>query len=53
MQYPKGILLAIGGAEDKGSDLESGSVHRNNLNFFELGILKRLVEETGKQNPSI
>ncbi len=53
MQEPKGILLAIGGAEDKGSDLETGSVHRNNLNFFELGILKRLVEETGKENPYI
>lgn len=53
MQDPKGILLAIGGAEDKGSDLETGSVHRNNLNFFELGILKRLVEETGKENPCI
>ncbi len=53
MQEPKGVLLAVGGAEDKGSDLETGSVHRNNLNFFELGILKRLVEETGKENPYI
>ncbi|CAN5871132.1 cyanophycinase [soil metagenome] len=47
MQFAKGKLLAIGGAEDKGTDLETGEVHRNNLNFFELGILRRIVEETG------
>lgn len=47
MSIPKGKLIAIGGAEDKGTDLEKGEVHRNNLNFFELGILRRIVEETG------
>lgn len=47
MDYPKGKLIAIGGAEDKGTDLEAGEIHRNNLNFFELGILRRLVEEAG------
>jgi cyanophycinase len=47
MQFAKGKLLAIGGAEDKGSDLEAGDIQRNNLNFFELGILRRIVEETG------
>ncbi len=47
MQHPKGKLLAIGGAEDKGTDLESGRITRNNLNFFELGILRRIVEEIG------
>lgn len=47
MQFAKGKLLAIGGAEDKGTDLESGDILRNNLNFFELGILRRIVEETG------
>jgi cyanophycinase len=47
MQVPKGKLIAIGGAEDKGTDLEKGEIHRNNLNFFELGILRRIVEETG------
>ena len=47
MQYPKGKLIAIGGAEDKGTDLEKGEIHRNNLNFFELGILRRVVEEAG------
>lgn len=47
MEFAKGKLLAIGGAEDKGTNLETGQIHRNNLNFFELGILRRLVEETG------
>src|SRR6187200_2117677 len=47
MSVPKGKLIAIGGAEDKGTDLETGEVYRNNLNFFELGILRRVVEEAG------
>ncbi len=47
MEIPQGKLLAIGGAEDKGVDLEKGKIVRNNLNFFELGILRRLVEEAG------
>jgi cyanophycinase len=47
MSIPKGKLIAIGGAEDKGTDLEAGEFQRNNLNFFELGILRRIVEEAG------
>lgn len=47
MSNPKGKLIAIGGAEDKGTDLETGEFRRNNLNFFELGILRRVVEEAG------
>jgi len=47
MQNPLGKLFAIGGAEDKGVDLEKGEMARNNLNFFELGILRRIVEEAG------
>ena len=47
MSNPKGKLIAIGGAEDKGTDLEKGEIHRSNLNFFELGILRRFVEEAG------
>ena len=47
MQSPRGTLFAIGGAEDKGVDLEKGEIIRNNLNFFELGILRRIVEEAG------
>lgn len=47
MEVPRGKLFSIGGAEDKGVDLEKGKVVRNNLNFFELGILRRLVDEAG------
>lgn len=47
MQFAKGKLIAIGGAEDKGTDLETGKIQRNNLNFFELGILSRIVKEAG------
>lgn len=47
MNAPKGKIIAIGGAEDKGTDLETGEFHRNNHNFFELGILRRVVEEAG------
>lgn len=42
-----GKLIAVGGAEDKGTDLEKGEIQRNNLNFFELGILKRVAKEAG------
>ena len=47
MAIPKGKLIAVGGAEDKGTDLEKGEIHRNNLNFFERGILRRIVQEAG------
>ncbi|MEI9908871.1 MAG: cyanophycinase [Bacteroidota bacterium] len=53
MNHPKGKLIAIGGAEDKGTDLEKGEIHRSNLNFFELGILRRLVEEAGGKSSRI
>lgn len=42
---PKGTLISVGGAEDKGTDLELGIIARNNLNFFEIGILKNIVKE--------
>src|SRR5688500_13488611 len=47
MKHPTGKLIAIGGAEDKGTDLEVGEIHRSNLNFFELGILRQVVEQAG------
>lgn len=50
---PKGKLIAIGGAEDKGTMPEKDFIQRNNLNFFELGILKHIVEEIGKPDPLI
>jgi cyanophycinase len=53
MQYPKGKLIAIGGAEDKGAGGENGDATKNNLNFFELGILRRLVEEAGGNDARI
>lgn len=53
MTIPVGKLIAIGGAEDKGTDLEKGEIHRNNLNFFELGILRRIVEESGGSHARI
>ena len=43
MIYPLGHLIAVGGAEDKGTDLEKGIMQRNRLNFFELGILKNII----------
>ncbi len=38
-----GILIPVGGAEDKGTDLEAGIIERNRLNFMEIGILKNIV----------
>src|SRR5690349_8514006 len=39
----KGILVSVGGSEDKGTNLEEGVIKRNNLNFFEIGILKTIT----------
>src|SRR5215831_3448396 len=47
MSNTKGKLIAIGGAEDKGTNPERGEFQQTNLNFFELGILRRIVEEAG------
>jgi len=47
MSIPVGKLIAIGGAEDKGTHVENGEIRRTNLNFFGLGILRRFVEEAG------
>ena len=54
MIYPKGHLISVGGAEDKGTDLEKGIVQRNRLNFFEIGILKNIVSLIeGGQEPRV
>jgi len=50
---PKGKLISIGGAEDKGTEAEPDFIQKNNLNFFELGILKRVVEEIGGSDSHI
>ena len=52
-QEPKGILIPVGGAEDKGTDLELGIISRNNLNFMEIGILKNIVNEIGNNDARI
>jgi cyanophycinase len=45
MSIMKGKLIAIGGNEDKGNELEPNFQQKNNLNYFELQILSRIVEE--------
>ena len=44
---PKGKLISIGGNEDKGTEPEPNFLQKNNLNFFELQILSRIVQEAG------
>jgi cyanophycinase len=48
MQNPKGYLIAVGGAEDKGSEIERE--RQNSLDFFKEGILNQIVELAGKKN---
>jgi cyanophycinase len=47
LKVPTGKLISIGGAEDKGTESEGYYNQHNNLHFFELGILKRVVQEIG------
>lgn len=42
---PKGKLVAIGGNVDKGTDPEGAAKYKS-LNFFEYGILQRILSET-------
>ncbi len=56
MNNPKGKLIVIGGAVDKGSFTEKSFDKQveKNLNFFETGILKRLIIESRlKENSHI
>ena len=48
MQVPKGILIAIGGAEDKRSD--ERRTFRSNIDFFKEGILKQITDFAGKRH---
>jgi len=51
MEIPKGKLIAIGGAVNKGSEDELTLSDNNGSEFFELGILKRLMDELqGKEH---
>jgi cyanophycinase len=47
MQYPKGVLIAVGGAEDKGTEVEKE--RQNSLDFFKEGILNQIVSLCGKK----
>ncbi len=51
---PKGKLIIIGGAVDKGSFSEKNfdANIANNINFFEEGILKRILKESKHGNAS-
>lgn len=48
---PKGLLIAIGGKEDKGGDLSE--VQRHNKGFIHKEILQRFVDELKGSNPLI
>ena len=52
MQYPKGTLIAIGGAEDKGREKENERQYC--LDFFKEGILQQIIHLIGtKHDPKI
>ena len=53
MKTPKGKLIAVGGNEDKGSYPNPKSKKKYYLDFFELGILKRFLQEIPAKNPTI
>jgi cyanophycinase len=50
MSYPRGYLVSIGGAEDKGKETEQE--RENSLDFLENGILKEVVSLL-KKSPTI
>ncbi len=45
MSIPRGKLISVGGSEDKGTELDPKFVQKEQLNFFEFGILKRILSE--------
>ncbi|HEX2535853.1 MAG TPA: cyanophycinase [Chitinophagaceae bacterium] len=45
MNHPKGILIAIGGAEDKGAQDEK----ERHINFYEEGILRQIADAANKR----
>ena len=50
MPRPKGILIAIGGKENKGETAEIDSNQKNNENFEQYSILQRFVDELKGDN---
>jgi cyanophycinase len=55
MIAPKGKLIIIGGAVDMGSNVSVTEhiMQPNYIKFFEKGILKRIINESDKQEASI
>ena len=53
MPRPKGILIAIGGKENKGETAEIDSNQKNNENFEQYSILQRFVDELKGDNSLI
>ncbi|MFD2515606.1 cyanophycinase [Pontibacter locisalis] len=53
MNTPKGKLIAVGGNEDKGTYPNPKSKKKYYLDFFELGILKRFLQEIPNKSPHI
>ncbi|GEO06885.1 cyanophycinase [Adhaeribacter aerolatus] len=51
MRTPKGILIAIGGKEDKGD--KNNPIHERNEQFIKLEILERFTVELKGNNPLI
>lgn len=47
MSLPRGILIAVGGAEDKGA--EKAQEKTNGLDFFKEGILNKILALAGKK----
>ena len=45
MEIPKGKLISVGGSEDKGTEADPKFAQKEQLNFFEFGILKRILHE--------
>jgi cyanophycinase len=45
MNIPKGKLISVGGSEDKGTEIDPHFAQKQHLNFFEFGILKRILSE--------
>lgn len=52
---PKGKLIVIGGAVNKGSfaEVDFDQTVEKNLNFFERGILKKIIDESKSQSDSV
>ncbi len=53
MDIPRGKLIAIGGAVDKGDTEDLDSPEQSNNNFFELGILARMIKELSEPDARI